>query len=149
MKRLISTIRTALNKNAATIVAITVSNLLLLYIYGCPSRTLSLTTPGARVTRAELNIELSTILATAEVRFAELDREAAFKNALANAALSYMQTGTITPLSLTATLFAIFGVGVTVDKTRKTVKRAIRNHKNKNNANKTPTGGPSCPSTSS
>ncbi|GAI01404.1 unnamed protein product, partial [marine sediment metagenome] len=76
-----------LSANWPKTVSLIVLTGLLFWAWGCPARVPSLTTNGKKVTRPELQIELDTIIATAEFRLAALDqqdqvRDIIFKNAL-------------------------------------------------------------------
>lgn len=91
---------------------------IIFYIYGCESKVMSLNGPQM-VSRAILQLELDTYMRTAEIRFAQLDKQDAFKKALFDQALITTQTQTINPYGVIATLLGIAGIGATVDNVRK------------------------------
>lgn len=104
---------------------------IIFYIYGCESKVMSLNGPHL-VSRAILQLELDTYLRTAEIRFAQLDRKDAFKQALFNQALITTQTGTINPYGVIISLLGALGIGATVDNVRK--RSALRNNARASNA---------------
>lgn len=74
--------------------------------------------PEKKVTRDELKIELDTYLATAEVRFAELDRQDEFKKTVAQQIMLFAQSGGVNPIGALLTLAGLFGIGAVVDDVR-------------------------------
>ena len=83
MKKLI----TILSREAGQFCALLFCLLVLIWLYGCQSKTMSLSNNGKLVTRAEIQMELDTYMQLAEIRFADLRRQDSFKKALFNAAL--------------------------------------------------------------
>lgn len=91
-------------------IALIVLTALLFWGYGCPARVPSLTTPGKLITRPELQIELDSIIATAEYRLAELDKQEAFQNVIFKNALVMVESGTVNPLGIITLLAGLYGV---------------------------------------
>ena len=75
-------INTLMNHERYVVIAFILTPATVVWISGCPSQTSSLINPTQKVTRPELQIELDTILATAEVRFADLQQQDRFKQIL-------------------------------------------------------------------
>lgn len=112
-------IKVFMNHERYQVIAFAFTTAVVVWIYGCQSETRSLHRPNVKVTRGELQIELDTLLATAEERFADLDQQDALKQTLFENALIWSQTGAFNPVGLFVSLAAIAGVGATVDNVRK------------------------------
>lgn len=91
-------------------IAILVLTALLFWGYSCQPVTKSLIRPGERVTRPELQIELDTIIATAKVRMAELDKQEAFRDLIFQNALVVVETGTMNPAGIITLLAGLYGI---------------------------------------
>lgn len=115
MKKLITIVR----GEAAQCIGILFCLAIIFWLYGCPSKTMSLSGSGQLVTRAEIQMELDTFIKLAEIRYVDLDRQDAFKQAVVNAAVLTTQTGTINPMGVIAILLGGLGVTATVDNVRK------------------------------
>jgi len=115
-----------LNHERYQTVSVVVAACLLVWFWGCQSQVRSLTDPGVKVTRSELTAELDYLLSSAEIRFAELDKQDAFKKQVLDSAILYGQTGTLNPMGLIATLASILGVGAIADNVRK--RKVIRDN---------------------
>lgn len=83
---------------------------ILFWGYGCPARVASLTTPGKKITRPELQVELDTIIATAEFRLADLDRQDAFRDIIFKNALLMVEGGALNPIGIITMLAGLYGV---------------------------------------
>lgn len=92
---------------AIALVALTA---ILFWGYGCPPKTPSLITEGKKVTRPELQVELDTIIATAEFRLASLDRQEAFRDIIFKNALLMVEGGTLNPVGIITMLAGIYGI---------------------------------------
>lgn len=82
----------------------------LFWEYACQPTVKSLIHPDTKVTRPELQIELDTIIATAEFRLADLDRQEAFRDIIFKNALLMVEGGTLNPLGILTMLAGIYGV---------------------------------------
>ena len=116
MKKLLETL---LNHERYQSIAVVLIMALLIWTYGCPSRVKSLNRPGTRVTRAELQIEIDTLLATAEAHLVDLDRQVNVKRLIYDNLLLTAQSGQFNLLGLVAAAFTTLGIGATVDNVRK------------------------------
>ena len=94
-----------------------------LFIYGCPSKVRSLRNDKEDVTRQELQLELSTIMQTAEFRMADLDKQDEFKAIILQNALILVQGQPLNPIGILTGLAALYGVSQTASKVTKTVKQ--------------------------
>lgn len=98
-----------LSQNWSQTVAIVILTLILFWGYGCPAKVPSLITEGKKVVRAELQVELDSIIATAEFRMADLDRQEAFRDIIFKNALLMVETGAINPIGIITMLAGIYG----------------------------------------
>lgn len=125
-----NTLKNLLNHERYQTIAVAIMIGLLIWFYGCESKVASLTNPGTQVTRAELKIELNTLLASAEYRYAQLDQQDKLKSMLIEHALLIGQTGAFNPYGLLAMLAGTIGIGATVDNVRKRVEiKTLKNNK--------------------
>lgn len=99
-----------LSENWPKVIAILVLTAILFWGWGCPSRVGSLITPGKKITRPELQIELDSIISTAEFRMAELDKQDRFRDLIFNNALLMIEGGTLNPVGIITMLAGIYGV---------------------------------------
>lgn len=94
----------------------------------CESKVQSLRDPMIKVTRDELRIEVDQYLATAEIRFKNLDRQDEFKNLIFNEVLLWSQTGQFNPIGLIPTVIGLFGIGAITDNVRLRIKNKKLNN---------------------
>lgn len=99
-----------LSENWPRTVAIVLLIVFLLWGFGCPPRTESLVVDGKKVTMAELQIELDSIIATAEYRVADLERQQQFRDIIFKNALLMVESGTLNPIGIATMLAGIYGV---------------------------------------
>jgi len=112
--------------NQGFAVALVVVIAISIWIYGCESRVASILAPNQKVTRVELNLEveretkrlemeLDNIIALAEARNQELDRQDEIKQKLAQFGMTVAEQGTVNPAGLLTTMGSILGFGLLVD----------------------------------
>lgn len=99
-----------LSTNWSNTIAIVILTAILFWGYGCPARTQSLITEGKKVTRPELQIELDSIIATAEYRLADLDKQDAVRDIIFKNAMLMVETGSLNPVGIITMLAGIYGV---------------------------------------
>ncbi len=99
-----------LSDNWPKLIALTILTGLLFWGYGCPSKVASLVTNGKKVTRPELQIELDTIIATAEFRLTELAKQDRVRDIIFKNALLMIEGGSLNPLGIITMLAGIYGV---------------------------------------
>ncbi len=100
-------------------IAVIIAGLLLLYFYGCAPKCISILNPPQRITRPQLEIEIDTFIARANIGYATIEQQEEFRDLLWQQSLTYATTGAINPLALLQSLGAIWGIGATVDNVRK------------------------------
>ena len=103
----------------ATSVAIIICIAALLWLYGCNSTVESMNTPGKMVTRPELKLEVDNYLATANLKFEDLNRQDAFKAELVKYGLVVAEGGTLNPVGVGMSLASILGLASIVDNRKK------------------------------
>lgn len=99
-----------LSDNWPKLLAIVLLTAFLFWGYGCPSRVTSLNDPAVKVTRPELQIELDHIIATAEFRLADLERQDRIRDIIFQNALLMVEGGTLNPIGIATMLAGIYGV---------------------------------------
>jgi len=85
----------------------------------CESKVQSLRDPTIKVTRDELRIEVDQFLATAEIRFKNLDRQDEFRELVFNKVLLWSQTGVFNPTGIIPLIVGILGTAAVTDNVRK------------------------------
>ncbi|GAH84619.1 unnamed protein product, partial [marine sediment metagenome] len=95
--------------------------------YSCQPEVRSLIHPDQKVTRPELQIELDSIIATAEFRMAQLDRQEAFRDVIFKNAMLMAETGTINPLGIITLLTGLYGITRGAKDIKDRVKKKINN----------------------
>lgn len=113
----------SLSENWPKTIALVVLTALLFWGYGCPARTPSLTRPDEDVTRGELQIELDSIIATAEYRFADLKKQEQFRDLIFQNVLVMANTGTMNPAGILTLLAGLYGVAHGVKDVKDKVKK--------------------------
>jgi len=122
MKKLMQTFRHYQGTSVAIIIVIAV----LFWTYGCESKVASIMAPNQKVTRAELTLEvqkeaerleneLDNLIALAELKEQDLDRQDAFKAKLVELGTVVAEGGTLNPVGVGVGLLGIIGIGATVD----------------------------------
>lgn len=131
-KSMLSKLNPYLGEIVATIITLAIS----FWLYGCQSTVLSLNGTKEKITRDQLQFELDSLLAAAEKRFADLDRQDEFKKYIIDQALIFAQGGTLNPIGVFTALAAIGGVGATVDSVRTRKKLTAAKKRIPKNADK-------------
>lgn len=97
------------------IIAITV----LIWTYGCESQVTSILYAPDLVNRGQLQIEVDTFVAQAELKFLDLDKQDQVKSTLFNVALTFMEGGAVNPAAVAIVIGNILGLGAVIDNVRK------------------------------
>lgn len=108
-------------------IALLLVTVILFWGYGCPSRVPSLLDPDKKLTRPELQIELDSIIATAEYRLASLDRQDQFRDIIFKNATLMVQGGAINPLGIMTMLAGLYGITRGVKDIKDRVKKKTDN----------------------
>jgi hypothetical protein len=136
-------IKKALEHNQGLTVAVVAAIGLCVWMFGCESQVASLTVPGEKVTRnelqaeiesekARLSAELKALKAKAAAKEKDLDRQDQMKARIAEIGLAVAQGGQINPLGVGVSLLGVLGVGAVVDNRRKDVHiKTLKNGKKK------------------
>lgn len=97
----------------------------MLWAFGCKPTVPSLTRPGAKVTRAELQFEMETLFGGYELRNASLTEQERWRSFITQNALIMVQSGAISPLGIFTAIAAFYGIGSAAKDTGKVVKNKI------------------------
>jgi len=116
MKNLLLTL---FNHERYQTISIIVSALLLIGFYGCEPRCKSIINPAETVSRAELDIEIDTVIAKANAGYASLESQEELRQLLFEQSIKAASTGTFNPIAVMTSIGAILGLGATVDNVRK------------------------------
>lgn len=116
-----------IKKNWITFVLMAGLIVLQVTITGCPPKTRSLLFEDQLVTGPELQIELDTIIAKAELRFTDLDKQQQLRDIITKNALVMIEGGAINPTGLITGALAVIGLATAGKKTVQAVKNKI-NH---------------------
>ena len=122
MKKLMEMFRHYQGTSVAVIIVIAV----LFWTYGCDSKVASIMAPNQKVTRVELSLEvqmeakrleaeLDNLIALAEVKEQDLDRQDAFKAKLVEFGMVIAEGGTVNPAGVAVGLLGVLGIGAVVD----------------------------------
>jgi len=84
--------------------------MILFWGWACQPQVASLVHPGIKITRPELQIELDAIIATAEYRMTELDRQQAFQDIIFKNALLMAESGGVNPVGIITLLAGLYGI---------------------------------------
>jgi len=103
------------------------------YVYACEPKTKSLTNNGTLVTEPELQAELDHFIATAEIRFASLERQRKLRQLVLNNALVVVEGQPFNPVGLITGILALYGTA----QAAKNTKGAITNARVKRKSNST------------
>lgn len=96
--------------NWPKVIALLLLTAFLFWGHACQPTVKSLLVPGKKVTRPELQIELDTIIATADFRMADLDRQEAFRDVIFKNALLMVEGGSLNPVGIITLLAGLYGI---------------------------------------
>ena len=99
-----------IKKNRTVLITGIVTVVLCIWLYACESQVKSLTEPDTLVNRSELQLELDTFMAKAEMRMADLDRQDAFRDLIIQNSMSLVTGTPFDPLGLITAVLGIYGV---------------------------------------
>ncbi len=105
-------------------IALSVLTFLLFWAHACKPEVASLVNPGVKITRPELQIELNAIIATAEYRLAELDKQQRFQDIIFKNALLMAESGSMNPMGVLTLLAGLYGIARGTQDLKEKVKKA-------------------------
>lgn len=115
MKKLWSFIR----HNQGMFLGGAIATIVLIWTYGCESQVTSILYAPGLVNRGQLQIEVDTFIAQAELKFADLNRQDQVKSTLFETALTFMEGGNVNPAAVAIVIGNILGLGAVIDNVRK------------------------------
>lgn len=136
-----------LRHNQSLVIGLILCTVVVAWAFGCESTVRSILLPSQKVNRPELQQEVESLIAQAELRFNSLDQQDAFKNALFEMAIQYSNGSNVNPVAVAVTLGNILGIGAIIDNRRKdilikTLKGAISNGQTKTSTQREDAPGP-------
>lgn len=115
-----------MNHQRFQVIGTSICIVLIVWGASCESKVRSLRDPTQKVTRDELNIEVDTFLATAEIRYKQLDRLDQLKDLVFDKLLLWAQGGGFNPIGIIPLVLGIWGGSAAIDNVR--LRRNIRNN---------------------
>lgn len=111
-------------------IALLIMTGLLFWGFNCQPKVTSLIDPQKKITRPELQIELDSIIATAEFRLASLDDQQQFRDIIFKNAMVMVEAGTLNPIGIITMLAGLYGItrGVKDAKDKVITKRKTNNN---------------------
>lgn len=98
-----------IKKNRTVLITVVVTIVLCIWLYACESQVKSLDGSGDLVNRSELQLELDTFMAKAEMRMANLDRQDAFRALIIENSLLLVQGTPFNPVGIITAVLGIYG----------------------------------------
>ena len=89
------------------------------WLYGCESHVKSILEPEKEITRAELENEVNSIMAIAQTKLSDLDKQDEVRQLILDKAALFATTGTFNPTGLLNLIISIGAIGTTLDSRRK------------------------------
>lgn len=108
--------------NWPKLIALVLLTAALFWGFSCPAQVESLRTPGKKIGRAELQLELDQINNTVVVRMADLEKQEQFRDLIFKNALIMVEAGTLNPAGIIVLLTSLYGVTRATSDTVKKVK---------------------------
>jgi len=108
-----------LRHNSGVCLAALLIPFLMIYAYSCQSVVVSTIDPMKKITRNELVAEIDFILAQAEIKFADLDRQDLVRDTIFNSVLDLASGKSVNPIGVMSMIAVLFGAGAGVDNIRK------------------------------
>ena len=121
-----------IKNHSAIIIASLVSIGLILFMYGCEPEVNSLIYNGKRVNRSELQYELSSLVALAEVRMLDLDKQDQLRAIILQNALIIVSGQPYNPVGIITAFAAVYGLTQGGTNITKVVKNTINKRKGNN-----------------
>lgn len=100
-------------------ISVVLTALLLCFFYGCQPKCKSLFNPGVNVTRMQLDAEVDSVIAKANIGYASLEQQKKLQELLFEQSLISVTTGAFNPVGLITSVGALLGVGAVTDNVRK------------------------------
>ena len=105
----------------------------LLFAYSCEPKEPSLLNRGVKVTRAELQLELTQLLALADLRMAGFDRQERIRAIILQNAMILVQGQPVNPIGILTGIASIYGITQATKKTTGVIKHARAKRKSNGN----------------
>ena len=112
-------IKTEIRHNQFLVSAIFLAGVLVFWVYGCDSKTMSVMTPERKVTRLELQTEVDTFNLRVKAAVADLDKQDTFKQELVTVGVAIAEAGGVAPAGVGVGVMLLGLLGVAADNRKK------------------------------
>jgi len=119
-----------LNENHQYAIAAVVIAAATFWAYGCQSQVNSLLNPTQQITRPELQAEIDFLIAQAEIKFTDLNKQDQIKQALLDLGSTFATTGTLNPTGLLNTAVSIAAIAFGLNRNQKLKVATAKNSTN-------------------
>jgi hypothetical protein len=114
-----SKIKKEVRHNQFLVAAMFLAGVLMFWVYGCESQTVSVLTPTQKVTRLELQTEVDTFNLKVKAAVADLDKQDTFKQEIVTVGVAIAEAGGISPAGVGVGVMLLGLVGLTADNRKK------------------------------
>lgn len=116
MKKLLETL---FNHERYQTISLLIAAVLLIWFLGCEPKCKSIISLDRTVTRAELELEIESVITKANMGFASLEKQEQLRDLLFQQVLLGASTGQVNVLALMTSIGATLGLGAAADNIRK------------------------------
>ena len=88
----------SIKQNWQWYIVIVIANMICLWVMACPPQTTSLSDSHTEVTREELQLELETIISTAKIRMADLNKQDELRQIILQNGVLIIESVSVNPL---------------------------------------------------
>ena len=121
-----------IRKNHKSIITVSITVVLCIYLYSCESKVKSLYEPDRLVNRAELQLELDRLMSIAQLRMADLDRQDALRDIIIQNGILLVQGQPFNPIGLITAIAGIYGLTHATSKVVSAAKKSQEKRKANN-----------------
>jgi hypothetical protein len=112
-------IKTALRHNQFLVTALVMSAILVVWVYGCDSKTASPWNSEVKVTRLELDTLVETKNLEIKAAYADIDKQDLFKKEFVSIGVAFAEAGGVSPVGVGVGVMLLGILGLTVDNRKK------------------------------
>ena len=132
-------IKAEMRHNQFLVAAIFLAGVLVFWVYGCESKTMSVLVPEKKVTRLELQTEVDTFKLQVKAAVADLDQQDTFKQELVTVGVAIAEAGGINPAGVGVGVMLLGVLGLAADNRKKnSIILTLKNNTNGGNNGTTP-----------
>jgi len=112
-------IKTEARHNQFLVAAVCAAAVLVFWVYGCESKTMSILEPEKKVTRLELQTEVDTFKLQVKAAVADLDKQDLFKVELITVGVAIAEAGGLNPAGVGIGVMLLGVLGLAADNRKK------------------------------